>query len=74
MSLSLDNSNNMSNRKHFKDIGTFLLKKLLMPSHVIRNTLDDLERVKCSAHNFIEFFGPNQKSLSLRMAEIWLIL
>ena len=27
-----------------------------------------------SAHDFIEFFGPNQKSLSLKMAEIWPIL
>ena len=42
-----------------------------MPSHVTRNVLDDPRVVKSSAHNFIEFFGPNQKSLSLKMAEIW---
>ena len=30
--------------------------------------------VKYSAHNFIEFFGPKKKSLSLKMAEIWPIL
>ena len=46
----------MSNRNHFKDIGTFLSNKLLMPSHVIRNALDDLEIVNCSTHSFIEFF------------------
>ena len=26
--------------------------------------------VKCSAHNVIDFFGPNQKSLSLKMANL----
>ena len=36
-----------------------------------RNALDDPRVVQCSGHNFIEFFGPNQKSLSLQMAEIW---
>ena len=41
-----------------------------MPSHVTRNVPDDLRVVKCSVHNFIEFFGPNQKSLSLKMAVI----
>ena len=30
--------------------------------------------VQCSAHNFVELFGSNQKSLSLKMAEIWPIL
>ena len=45
-----------------------------MPSHVIRNAVDDLKILKCPAHNFMEFFGPNQKSLSLKMAEIWQIL
>ena len=30
--------------------------------------------VKCSAHNYIDFFGLNQKSLSLKIAEIWSIL
>ena len=63
-------SNCMSNRNHFKDIGTFLSKKLLMSNHVIRNALDDPKIVKCSAHNLIEFFGPNQKSLSLKMATV----
>ena len=74
MSLSMNNSNYMSNRKHFKDIGTFLSKKLLVPSHTIRNALNDLKNSVCSAHNFIEFFSPNQKSLSLKMAEIWPML
>ena len=73
MFISINKSNYMSNMNHFKDIGTFPSKKL-MPSHVIRNALDDLKIVKCSAHDFIDFFGPNQKSLSLKMAEIWPIL
>ena len=66
----MNNSNYMSNRNHFKDIGTFLSKKLLMPSHVIRNALDDLKNSEIFAHNFIEFFGSNQKSLSLKIDEI----
>ena len=74
MFLSMNNSNYMSNSNRFKDIGTFLSKKLLMRSHVTRNALDDTRAVQCSAHNFIEFFGPNQKTLSLKMAEIWPIL
>ena len=41
MFLSMNNSNYMSNRNRFKDIGTFLLKKSFMPSHVTRNALDD---------------------------------
>ena len=41
MFLSMNNSNYMSNRNRFKDIGTFLSKKSLMRSHVTRNTLDD---------------------------------
>ena len=41
MFLSMNNSNYMSNRNHFKDIGTFLSKELLIPSHVTRNALDD---------------------------------
>ena len=48
-------SNYMSNRNHFKDTGSFQSKKLLMPSHVTRNALDDPKKVKCSAYNFIEF-------------------
>ena len=40
MLLSINNSNYMSNSKLFKDIGTFLWKKL-MRSHVTRNALDD---------------------------------
>ena len=74
MFLSMNNSNYMSNSNRFKDIGTFLSKKLLMRRHVTRNALDDPRAVQCSAHNFIEFFGPNQKTLSLKMAEIWPIL
>ena len=74
MFLSMNNSNYMSNRNRFKDIGTFLSKKSLMCSHVTRNALDDPKSVQCSAHNFMELFGPNQKSLSLKMAEIWPIL
>ena len=74
MFLSMNTSNYMSNENRFKDSGTFLFQKSLMPSHVTRNALDDPKSIKCSAHNFIEFFGPNQKSLSLKMAEIWSIL
>ena len=74
MFLSMNNSNNMSNGNSFKDIGTFLSKKFLMCCHGTRNALDDPSAVQCSAHNFIEFFGSNQKSLSLKMAEIWPIL
>ena len=74
MFLSMNNSNYMSNSNSFKDIGTFLSKKLLMRSQVTRNAFDDPRAVQCSAHNFIEFFGPNQKTLSLKMAEIWPIL
>ena len=46
----------MSNSNRFKDIGTFLSKKLLMRSHMTRNALDDPKSVQCSAHNFTEFF------------------
>ena len=74
MSLSMDNSNYMYNRNHSKDIGTFLSKKLLMPSHVIRNALDDLERVKCSAHNLYRIFWSKPEVSILKMAEIWPIL
>ena len=70
----MDNSNYMSNRNRFKDIGTFLSKKSLMSSHMTRNAPDDPKIVKCSAHNFMEFFGLNQKSLCLKMAEIWPVL
>ena len=41
MFLSMNNSNYMSNRNRFKDIGTFLSKKSLKRSHVTRNALDD---------------------------------
>ena len=41
MFLSMNNSNYMSNRNRFKDIGTFLSKKLLIPSHATRNALVD---------------------------------
>ena len=37
----MNNSNYMSNRNRFKDIGTFRLKKSLMRRHVTRNALDD---------------------------------
>ena len=63
MSLSMNNSNYMSVGNHFKDTGTFLSKKLLMPSHVIRNALDDLKNREMFCTYFIEFFGPNQKFL-----------
>ena len=43
MFLCMINSNYMSNRNRFKDIGTFLSKKLLMPSHTVINALDDLK-------------------------------
>ena len=71
MFLSMNNSNYMSISNRFKDIGTFLSKKLLLRCHVTRNALDDPKAEQCSAHNFIEIFGPNQKILSLEMAEIW---
>ena len=74
MFLSMNDSNNMSIRNRFKDIGTCLSQIRLMRSHGTRNALDDPKRVKFSAHNFIEFFGLNQRSLSLKMAEIWPIL
>ena len=74
MFLSMNNSNYMSNRNHFKDTGIFLSKKQFMPSHVTRNVLDDPKSSESSAHNFMEFFGPNQRPLSLKMAEIWPIL
>ena len=74
MFLSINNSNFVSNSNRPKDIGTFLSKKLLMRSHVTRNALDDPKSMQCSAHDFIEFFGSNQKPLSLKMAEIWPIL
>ena len=41
-----------------------------MRSQATINALDDPKSVQCSAHNFIEFFGSNQKPLSLKMAEI----
>ena len=71
----------MSIKNLFKDIGTFLSKQIClvtlpemytnMPSHVTRNVLDDPKsnEIFCA-----EFFGPNQKSLSFKMAEIWLIV
>ena len=74
MFLSMNNSNHMSNPNCFKDISTFLSKKSLMCCHMTKNALDDPKIVKCSAHIFVELFGPNQKSLSLKMAEIWPIL
>ena len=71
----MNNSNYMSNRNHFKDIGTFLSKKLLIPSQVTRNALDDPKSVKYSAHDFIEFFGPTRGLyLPQKMAEMWPIL
>ena len=73
-SLSLKMAEIWPNSNRFEDIGTFLSKKLLMRSHLTRNALDDLRAQQCSAHDFIEFFGPNQKTLSLKMAEIWPIL
>ena len=74
MLLSMNNSSYMSNSNCFKDIGTFLSKKLLIPSLMTRIALDDLKIVKCSAPSFIEFFGPNQKCLSLKMAKTWPII
>ena len=74
MFLSMNNSNYMSNKNHFKDSGTFLFKKSLMPSYGPVMHLMTPRAVQCSAHNFVEFFGSNQKSLSLKMAEIWSIL
>ena len=42
----MNNSDYMSNRNNFKDIGTFLSKKWLMASHVTRNALDDPKNSK----------------------------
>ena len=66
MSLSMNNSNYMSNRNHFQDIGTAQSRD--------QNNLKTSKIVKCSTHNFIEFSGPNQNSLYSKMAEIWPIL
>ena len=74
MFLSMSIGNYMSNSKCFKDIGTVLSKKWFIHSHVTRNALQTPKIVKCSAHDFTEFFGPNHKSLPLKMAEIWPIL
>ena len=60
MSLSMNNSNYMSNRNHFKDLALFYQKKMLMASHMIRNALDDLKNSEMFCTYFIEFFGPNQ--------------
>ena len=38
----------------FKDISTFLSKKIVYAQS--RDILDDPKRMKCSAHNFVEFF------------------
>ena len=60
---SMNNSNYVSNSNCFKDIGTFLSKKSLMKPEM---QLTTPRAMQCSAHNFIESFGPNQKSLSLK--------
>ena len=39
----MNNSSYMSNSNCFNDIGTFLSKQLLIPSHMTRNALDDLK-------------------------------
>ena len=39
----MNNSNYMSNSSRFTDIGTFLQKKLLIPSHMTRNALNYLK-------------------------------
>ena len=62
MFLSMDNTNYMSNENHFKDIGTFLFKKSLMPSHVTRNALDDrLEQ--CSVLLYGSFWSQPEVSI-----------
>ena len=38
-----EKSNYMSKRDHFKNIGTFQSKQLLIPSHETRNAIDDLK-------------------------------
>ena len=63
MFLCMTNSNYMSNRIRFKDIRTFLLKKLLMRSHVTRNALDD---PKCIAMFCIKFYRQSYKFDVLR--------
>ena len=44
-----------------------------MQSHLTRNALDGPKILTCSEHKFREFFGPNQKSLSLKMAEKYMV-
>ena len=56
MFLSMNNSDYMSNRNRFKDIGTFLLKKSLMRSHVTRNALDDPKNIAIFCARFYRIF------------------
>ena len=56
MFLSMNNSNYMSNRNHFKDTGTFLSKKQFMPSHVTKNVLDDPKSSEKFCTLFYGFF------------------
>ena len=41
MFLSMNNCKYMSNRNHFKDIGTFLSKTQFIPCQNTKNALDD---------------------------------
>ena len=56
MFLSMNNSNYMSNRNHYKDTGTFLSKKQFMPSHVTRNAPDDPKSSAMSCESFFRIF------------------
>ena len=49
-------SNYMFNSNRFKDIGTFLSKQMLIPSHVTRNTLDDLKNSEIFCAKFYRIF------------------
>ena len=55
---------------HTKHRGTNTHTKYIHKEKVFHQNINETREVKCSAHNFIEFFGPNQKFLPLKMAEI----
>ena len=61
----MNNSNYMSNRNHFKDIGSFISKKLLIPSHVTRNELDDPQNSKMFCTYFFRIFLVQNRGLYL---------
>ena len=70
----MNNSNYMSNRNRFKDIGTFLLKKSLMRRHVTRNALDDPKSSAVFCAQFYRIVWSKPEVSIFKMAEIWPIL